>query len=56
MLGDVHKGDGEIARRMQDRQPERAHQHDVAGVSAPSCQSKIAQASNAMVSTTVTPA
>ena len=31
VLGHIHQGDGQIPRRMQDRQAERAHQHDIAG-------------------------
>ena len=31
VLGNVHQGDGQIPRRMQDREAERAHQHDISG-------------------------
>ena len=31
MLGDIDERDREIARRVQDRQAERADQHDIAG-------------------------
>ena len=31
VLGDVDQRHGQVARRVQDREPERADQHDVAG-------------------------
>ena len=56
MLGDVDQRDGEIARGVQDRKPSVQTSTTSPVVAAPRCQSVIAQASSAIVSTTVTPA
>ena len=53
MLGNIDQRHCEIARGTQNGQSQRTDQHDVAGGGPPRCQSTTAQASKAIVSTTV---